>query len=120
EYVIMPNHFHAIIGIGENEYNRNVPDRGRGAMHCASTPTESTPTESTSSEFTRESTSPSQNKFDPQSRNLASIIRGFKMGVTVQARSILPGFTWQSRFHDHIIRNAKSFERISEYIKNNP
>jgi putative transposase len=29
-------------------------------------------------------------------------------------------FAWQSRFHDHIIRNNESFQRISEYIKNNP
>ena len=29
EFVVMPNHFHAIIGIGENEYN----DRGRNATH---------------------------------------------------------------------------------------
>ncbi len=28
-------------------------------------------------------------------------------------------FQWQSRFHDHIIRNEKSFIRISNYIINN-
>ncbi|MGI6048918.1 MAG: type I restriction-modification enzyme R subunit C-terminal domain-containing protein [Petrimonas sp.] len=37
DYQVMPNHFHAIIIIGENEYNK----RGgccRDAMHCGSTP----------------------------------------------------------------------------------
>lgn len=29
-------------------------------------------------------------------------------------------FKWQSRFHDHIIRNEISFHKISEYIINNP
>ncbi len=29
-------------------------------------------------------------------------------------------FAWQSSFYDHIIRNAKSFENIQNYIKNNP
>ena len=120
EFVIMPNHFHAIIGIGENEYNRNDPDRGRGAMHCASTPTQSTPTQSTPTQSTRKSISLSQNKFGPQSKNLASIVRGFKMGVTLRARAIVPDLSWQSLFHDHIIRNPKSLERISEYIRNNP
>ena len=33
---------------------------------------------------------------------------------------INPDFAWQSRFHDHIIRNDKSFHNISEYIINNP
>jgi len=40
--------------------------------------------------------------------------------VTVGARLINPDFTWQGSFHDHIIRDKKSFHPISEYIKNNP
>ena len=31
-YVVMPNNFHAIIGIGENEYNSG--SNSRDAMHC--------------------------------------------------------------------------------------
>jgi len=60
------------------------------------------------------------NKFGPQSENLASIIRGFKIGVTKNARTIYLQFKWQPRYHDHIIRNYRSFENISEYITNNP
>ncbi len=60
------------------------------------------------------------NKFGPQSKNLASIIRGFKIGVTKFTRNNNLKFTWQSRFHDHIIRNDESFQRISNYIANNP
>jgi len=58
--------------------------------------------------------------FGAQSQNLASIIRGFKIGVTKNARKINSGFAWQSRYHDHIIRNNKSFNRIQAYIKSNP
>ena len=29
-------------------------------------------------------------------------------------------FQWQSRFYDHIIRDEQSYQRISEYIINNP
>ena len=36
EYVVMPNHFHAIIGIGDNEFNRRRETQCRGAMHCVS------------------------------------------------------------------------------------
>jgi putative transposase len=30
------------------------------------------------------------------------------------------GFTWQRSFYEHIIRDEKSFETISDYIMNNP
>ncbi len=102
EFVVMPNHFHAIIIIGENEYNMKHRMQCRDAMLCVSTTNEQI------------------NKFAPQSKNLASIIRGFKSAVTINARKIHTDFAWQSRFHDHIIRNDDSFQRISEYIRNNP
>lgn len=95
EHIVMPNHFHAIIGIGENEYNKAA---SRDAMHRVST----------------------ENKFGPQSKNLASIVRGFKSAVTNQARREFPSFKWQERYHDHIIRDTESFYHISNYILNNP
>lgn len=104
EFVVMPNHFHGIMIIGKNKYN--APMDGRDAMHCVSTDTP-TPT-------------PKPNQFGPQSKNLGSIIRGFKSSVTTQSKkSGNINFAWQSRFHDHIIRNAASFERIQNYIINN-
>jgi len=63
---------------------------------------------------------PPQNQFGPQSKNLASIIRGFKTGVTKNARVIHLDFAWQSGFHDRIIRNIEEYQRISTYIRNNP
>ena len=93
EFVIMPNHIHCIIIIGENEYNNN---RGY-AMHGVFT-----------------------NKFGPQSKNLPSIIRGFKSAVTKRAKIINPDFSWQPNYYEHIIRDEKSFKTISEYIINNP
>lgn len=61
-----------------------------------------------------------KNTFGPQSQNLASIIRGFKIGVTKLARTQNPNFAWQPRYHDRIIRNQKAHENISNYIRNNP
>ncbi|HTN19810.1 MAG TPA: transposase [Pelobium sp.] len=104
-FVVMPNHFHAIIIIGDNEYNCTDAMQCRGAMHCASTTNDETAY---------------KNKFAPQSKNLASIIRGFKSSVTTAARKIHADFAWQPRFYDHIIRNAQSYERIKNYILNNP
>lgn len=102
EYVVMPNHFHGIIIIGKNQYNdRTFGDDCRDAMHCVSTS--------------------NSNKFGPQSKNLVSVMRGFKSTVTTFARKNgNSDIQWQSRYHDHIIRNNKSFENIHHYIINNP
>ena len=59
------------------------------------------------------------NRFAPQSRNLASIVRGFKIGVTKFASQHDIEFKWQARYHDHVIRNADEYERIREYIDEN-
>ncbi len=110
-FVVMPNHFHSIVLIGKNVFNKpgkDVRPACRDAMHCVSTPKTSTKT-----------TTP-QNQFGPQRKNLASIVRGFKSAVTKQARIIDPAFGWQPRYHDHIIRNEKSYNRIKQYILNNP
>ena len=62
------------------------------------------------------SKTPCKNCFVPQSRNLASIVRGFKIGVTNWFRQHQNYNTiWQARFHDHIIRNDASYQRIREY-----
>ncbi len=98
EFITMPNHFHGIILIGENKYNMAM--HGRDAMHGVSTAT--------------------TNKFGPQSKNLGSIVRGFKSAVTTAAKKLNIEFGWQERFHDHIIRSEKELIRISDYIINNP
>lgn len=109
EYIVMPNHFHTIIIIGENKYNSQRNAQRRDAMHCVSTTTN-----------TANASAIPTNKFAPQSKNLASIIRGFKSAVTINARKIHADFAWQTRFYDHIIRNSAEFERIQNYITNNP
>jgi len=72
EYVVMPNHFHAIIIIGDNEFNKVQ-------NHIEI-----------------------NNQFGSQSKNLASILRGFKSAVTRKALEHNSEFAWQSRYHEHI------------------
>ena len=55
-----------------------------------------------------------------KSGSIGVIINQYKRAVTIKARKINPKFEWQSRFHDHIIRNSTAFERIQNYIENNP
>ncbi len=91
EFVVMPDHVHGIIFI-----NR-LGTQDFGSL-----------------------TGQYKNKFGPQSKNLSSIIRGFKIGVTKYARRHGLDFCWQARFHDHIIRNGTELNRIRQYIRDNP
>ncbi len=54
-----------------------------------------------------------------KSISLGRIIRWFKGRVTFDSRKRNPGFKWQSRFNDRIIRDEKEFYFIREYIINN-
>jgi putative transposase len=89
----MPNHFHAIIMIGENRFN---------------------------TQFEMKNNVTRTNKFGPQSKNSGSIMRGFKSAVTTTSKILNIEFGWQARFHDHIIRNHNELISISNYIKTNP
>ena len=92
-WVVMPNHIHGIVKIN----GQHDPDCCSDAKLCVST----------------------TNKFGPQSKNLASVIRGFKIGVTKFANENNIPFAWQPRFHDHIVRNQDELNNISTYIENN-
>lgn len=105
EFIVMPNHVHGIIIIDKPLNDIGDTNAIVETQNFASLP---------------EPKPDNHNKFGPQSKNLASIIRGFKIGVTKFARNNKIEFDWQSRFHDHIIRNDESFQRISDYIINNP
>lgn len=106
EFIVMPNHFHGILTIGNNPYNTLLVE-----TQCLASSLNHKP---------HKLANPPKNKFGSQSKNLAAIISGFKSTVTTQARRINPNFGWQYLFHDHIIRNERSFQRISNYIRNNP
>ncbi|WP_198513488.1 transposase [Confluentibacter lentus] len=55
------------------------------------------------------------------SHNIGAIVRGYKSSVTKQLNLLNIGCTvWQRNYHEHIIRNEQSYQRISEYIINNP
>ena len=57
----------------------------------------------------------------PKIKSLSELIGAYKM--TASKSIHLAGyaeFAWQRSFHDHIIRDEQSYERISKYIVNNP
>lgn len=104
DFVVMPDHFHGIMIIGGNLFNIvDTTNRdGHIVMHHDG-----------KIAIHRDST------FGPQSKNLASIMRGYKSSVTTYARKNGIAFNWQPKYYDHIIRSQQDYERISYYIRQN-
>jgi len=71
----------------------------------------------------RESESSKNNQMvniSPKSNSISTILRSYKSAVTKHANRLNIKNGWQPRFHDHIIRNDAEYQRISNYIINNP
>ena len=125
EYIVMPNHFHAILEIvNQNENNvgatrvvnlvvdpnNNTIDINQKGQPQGIAPTE-TPTETPTNKKT-----------------LGDIVGAFQSITTVEyIRGIktknwkpFDKKIWQRNYWEHIIRNKKSYNTISEYIRNNP
>lgn len=58
--------------------------------------------------------------YEPQRKNLSSIIRGFKSAATISIRVNFPTFKWQRGFHDQILWNQKKIDAFRNYTINNP
>lgn len=103
-FVVMPNHIHAVVVIdGKNETacSRDV------ACNVS----------------TGETNNPFKNiqmaNISPKNNTLATVIRGIKSSITKFVNTNNIPFAWQSRFHDHIVRNQDELNRIATYIENN-
>ena len=129
EFVVMPNHIHGIL-ILNNPHN---PCRDKACLVSTTNnvTNPNTTNNVTSPNTTNNVTNPNtinpntrligRDRFQNQGKNtISSIVGGYKSAVTKHARRLGFDFYWQSRFHDHIIRNEKSYLRIAEYIINNP
>lgn len=112
EFVVMPNHVHGIIILN------NGINMGGGRDVACNVPTGT----GTGTEIEIPNTFKNEQMaaISPKSNTVSTIIRSYKSAVTKHCNRLELPFAWQSRFHDHIIRNDESFHRISEYIKNNP
>lgn len=112
-FVVMPNHIHGILILdhqnkllidNESSMDNNVSNSVVQTRHALSLPL-----------------SESQKRFrNPGKNTVSSIIGGYKSAVSKHANRLGFDFAWQSRFHDHIIRNDDEYQRINDYIENNP
>jgi len=57
-------------------------------------------------------------KLSRKSNSISSFVAIFKSITTKQINGVES--IWQANYHDHIVRNYKTFEKIYDYIKHNP
>lgn len=94
-YVVMPNHIHLVVFIDDMTHGCsrdvacNVSTGGRMSI------------------------------ISPKHGTLPTVIRGLKSAITRYANKNNIPFSWQTRFHDRIIRDRHEMNRIAEYIENN-
>ena len=125
EFVVMPNHIHGVLILNEKgndnvNNNDNNGDNGDNGDNVETGHALSLQTTEQTTERTTEQTI-IQNRFQNIGKNsISSIIGGYKSAVSKHCNRLGYEFGWQTRFHDHIIRDEKSFQTISEYIINNP
>ena len=98
-YVVMPNHFHAIVIIHKAIPQKETADTARRVPTV-------------------------ERKFGGLIEDsLSSIMGSFKSAVTKRIHENGKDNkepVWQSRFYDHVIRNNHEYELISRYIYHNP
>jgi len=95
DFVVMPNHIHAIIVIYDSR--DLVPQ---------------TPVEPHDPQFAR-----------PVPGSLGTIVGAYKAAVTRQSRRLQDTISlplWQRNYHDHIIRTEHTYHTIRHYIRDNP
>ena len=102
-YIVMPNHFHAIIEIR------------RGESHSPQSHLSQSDPSSITNECNINGKDLPQRMKSP-SKTVGAIVRGFKGAISRQL-----GYTvWQRNYYEHIIRTDASYRHISNYIENNP
>lgn len=86
EWVVMPNHVHGILILDTNGVVVEI-------THALSLPQIQNPT--------------GKHRFQNQGKNtISSIVGGYKSAVTKHANRLGLDFAWQTRFYDHVIRDA--------------
>lgn len=107
DFVVMPNHIHGILIIDKPEI---VPTTAAAVETLHATSLQ--PTLPTKNE--------QMAKISPKADSVSVVLRSYKSAVTKHANRL--GFQngWQTRFHDHIIRDDAEYQRIADYIANNP
>ncbi|MEM6286867.1 MAG: transposase [Bacteroidota bacterium] len=108
-FVVMPNHVHGLIGLMPDSGGDDVAVPGGddvAPLHATALPAALPPS--------------AMSAMSPAAGSLGAIVRSYKSAVTRAVRPADPGFKWQARYHDHVVRDTASLRRIAAYIEANP
>ena len=121
-WVVMPNHLHAVVIIDNNKipYEKRNVDKQRRYVETfpETSPKASQMVPVETFQETSLQREPIQTATEMQSW-LSVVVRQLKQSITRFAKNNGIPFAWQSRFHDHIIRNNDDRNAIADYIANN-
>ncbi len=107
EFIVMPNHIHGILFLDN--------DDTVGALHCNARTKQCnarTSNENQKNEY--------MSNISPKANSISTIIRSYKSAVTKNARRLGFDFEWHRNYYEHIVRDYNSYDKISNYIINNP
>lgn len=124
QWVVMPNHFHAILEIVDCKSAKPTPEQLENRRPQGHAPTP----EQTFNQLENgrpQGHAPTANATMP---TVADMVDAFKSITTVKyIRGVktwgwepFNGKLWQRNYYEHIIRTDESYQRIANYIENNP
>lgn len=133
EYIIMPNHLHAILIIEKPEnYSIENSDKNESTDGGNSETHGETHAEHGRASQSRSVRSPDSREFVRKPQSISSFIAGFKSAINSKIDDYIdnqgldiPKYNrnnhfFQPNYHDHVIRNDIEYQRIKQYIINNP
>ena len=112
EFVVMPNHVHGIVMIEKPYIDNNSFSHVVETLHALSLH---------KTDMNDPIEKPRHPRYQNQGKNtISAMVGSFKSAVTKYSNENKLRFGWQTRFHDHIIRDSDEFYSIRNYIINNP
>jgi len=141
EYVIMPNHIHAIVAIQTSDDIDNSRLDNTRLIDTRLIDTRLIDTRLIVETHGRASLRQQQQQYQTENKSrklirkpksISTFIAGFKSGTINKIDDFIDENNlkiakfnknnplWQSNYHDHIIRNEESYYNIKNYIANNP
>lgn len=128
EWVIMPNHIHCIITLGNYDFDNRITNMGKNMdivekIHEFSLRSQPQPTPQKPYQNQPANDEIKQYRKKRRKMLIPKIIGKFQQQTSKQINLLneSPGTkNWQPNYHDHVIRNIEEYKRIIFYIKNNP